>query len=105
MHSATLPGGDGPYRPYGALTPAPRIVDPGRCHLCGNCADNCPMGIIDPLDFVVTDPELCIACRACIKSCPDGARNFPPEVVEKMAPLLARIEEANAARKSPEWFF
>ena len=47
----------------------------------------------------------CIACRACIKSCPDGARNFPPEVVEKMAPLLARIEEANAARKSPEWFF
>ena len=28
----TLPGGDGPYRPYGALTPAPRIVDPGRCH-------------------------------------------------------------------------
>lgn len=101
----TLPGGDGPYRPYGALTPAPRIVDPGRCHLCGNCADNCPMGIIDPLDFVVTDPELCIACRACIKSCPDGARNFPPEVVEKMAPLLARIEEANAARKSPEWFF
>ena len=63
------------------------------------------MGIIDPLDFVVTDPELCIACRACIKSCPDGARNFPPEVVEKMAPLLARIEEANAAPKTPEWFF
>lgn len=101
----TLPGGSGPYRPYGALVPPPRIVDPGRCHLCGNCADNCPMGIIDPLDFVVTDPELCIACRACIKSCPDGARNFPAEMLEKMTPVLERIEAANQEPKVPEWFF
>lgn len=100
-----LPGGTGDYRPYGPGLTAPRIMDPGRCHLCGNCADNCPMGIIDPLDFVVTDEEACISCRACIKSCPDGARDFPTPVKEKLTALLAKIEEANRAPKSPVWFF
>lgn len=100
-----IPGGPAPYRPYGAPLPPPILLHHDRCHLCGNCADNCPAGIIDPLDFTVDEPERCMACRACIKRCPDGARHFSDDVRSALEAKMADIARNNAERKAPVWFF
>lgn len=88
----TVPG-ESDYKPYGAVKAVPVVAHPERCQQCGDCAEKCPVGIIDPLSFAVTDPASCIGCRACTAACPDGARDLPEPgrtmIAEFMAKLLA----------------
>lgn len=68
------------------------IVDKERCISCGECAADCPMGIID---FDGTVPEIsaenegkCIACQHCFAVCPQAAVSIfglHPDAVKPIA--------------------
>lgn len=96
--------GEGEMRPYGVIPTPPRVLDPKDCCRCGSCAEKCPAGIIDPMDFTVTDPEACLGCRACITACPNGARNYPEPYAKAIETRMAEIAAANAAPKAPAVF-
>ena len=98
-----LPG-EGEMRPYGVIPTPPRVLDPKDCCRCGSCAEKCPVGIIDPMDFTVTDPEECLGCRACITACPNGARNYPEPYASAVEERMKQIAAANAEPKAPAVF-
>ena len=50
-------------------------TDMSVCTNCGFCADNCPLGSINP-DNVAEIPGICMKCCKCIKLCPVGAKYF-----------------------------
>jgi ferredoxin len=72
-----------------------------ECTQCGICADECPVGAIDPEDSERIDREKCITCCACIKSCPEGARTMKASPVRDVA---VRLNELHAERKEPVFF-
>lgn len=91
--------GEGDYKPYGVVAAAPVLAHPERCQRCGDCAEKCPVGIIDPLSFAVTEPEACIGCRACTAACPDGARDLPEPARTKIAQFMASLLATQGAPK------
>ncbi len=103
MLAVKLPG-EGEMHPYGVIPTPPRVLDPKDCCRCGSCAEKCPAGIIDPMDFTVTEPEECLGCRACITACPNGARNYPEPFASGIAARMAQIAAANTEPKKPEVF-
>ena len=55
------------------------VVDHDKCILCGTCAENCPMGILDSATAEYRDAaaaKLCLGCMSCVKRCPEHARSF-----------------------------
>jgi Formate hydrogenlyase subunit 6/NADH:ubiquinone oxidoreductase 23 kD subunit (chain I) len=70
------------------------------CVKCGLCAEICPMGSINPLDFnEVTG--ICIKCGACVKRCPSHAKYFdnPDYNYHK-----TELEKNFMRRAEPEFF-
>lgn len=94
----TIPG-EGDYKPYGVVMAAPVLAHPERCQQCGACAEKCPVGIIDPMNFSVTDPDDCIGCRACTAACPDGARDLPEPARSKIAAFMENLLATQGAPK------
>jgi len=45
------------------------------CTACGLCAEQCPLGAIDP-DDCITIIGSCMKCSRCVKICPLGAKYF-----------------------------
>ena len=66
------------------------------CTACGQCAQACPAGAIDPENLSAIDPDKCIACMRCVSLCPTGARIQPPE---QMAAMWARLEPVFSGHK------
>lgn len=66
------------------ITARPRLVDPGACIRCNECAAICGTRAIamDPLP--VYDDSLCVRCFACTEVCPTAA-------IDNVSPLLARL--------------
>jgi ferredoxin len=94
--------GDHPYKERKPRGPVDFINVGDECVLCGVCAEQCPVGAIDEVDFKSTDPDKCIMCCACIKVCPEHARSARPgSPVEGFAKWL---NENCAERKEPEFF-
>ncbi len=50
-------------------------TDGNKCTSCGKCAEVCPMGSIDFVDFSKVT-GICIKCYACIRGCPESAKYF-----------------------------
>lgn len=72
------------------------------CVHCGECAEACPNGAIDPEHIETADSDRCISCMRCIAICPVGARSLS---AEKLAGTTAFLEKAGAReRKEPELF-
>jgi uncharacterized protein (DUF362 family)/Pyruvate/2-oxoacid:ferredoxin oxidoreductase delta subunit len=66
------------------ITARPRLVDPGACIRCNECAAICGTRAIamDPLpDY---DDSACVRCFACTEVCPTAA-------IDNVSPLLARV--------------
>jgi len=50
-------------------------ISNNKCTGSGECAEACPMNIIELRDekAVITDVEKCIGCCACVNACPNTA--------------------------------
>ena len=49
-------------------------IDEERCILCGECANDCPAGVIGMDEYpVITNEEGCFRCQHCLAVCPEGA--------------------------------
>ena len=73
-----------------------------RCVACGQCAEICPVGAINPDTVRTAREDCCLSCGACIEVCPTGARNYRGAEYEAMQDGFA--ERCSAYRK-PEVFY
>lgn len=49
-------------------------IDEERCIQCGECAEDCPAGVISMDDYpTITNEEGCYKCQHCLAVCPTGA--------------------------------
>ncbi len=49
------------------------VIDAGKCIVCGQCEDFCPLGAITVSSMVNIDTDKCIECGRCVAECPYGA--------------------------------
>lgn len=103
--------GETPIRPY--YTPRDRNSNPinilkvkpktdaDKCTNCGWCAENCPMGSIDPENCAEVK-GICIKCCACVKGCPAGAKYYDDE---GYLYHQHELEDMYARRAEPELFW
>ncbi|MBI4285732.1 MAG: 4Fe-4S binding protein [Chloroflexi bacterium] len=58
-------------------------IDTSKCISCGNCVEECPVGIVTLVDgkAVITNPEACSYCTECESFCPSAAIRCPIEIV------------------------
>ena len=82
-------------------------IDEGLCIQCGECAEECPAGIISMEDYpTVTDEEGCFRCQHCLAVCPSGALSIlgrdPDNSIELAGnmPDPARLETLIKGRRS-----
>lgn len=95
-----LPG-TRPYRGDSRLWTVDFIAVSDACVRCGICAEECPVGAIDPEDYALVDTTTCITCCACIKNCPQNARTMKPGPVSDAS---MRLHTLYRERKEPEYF-
>jgi heterodisulfide reductase subunit A len=99
----------------------PNWVDPERCTGCGNCADACPVDVLDdfnaglskhkaiylPVPHAIPNPYVidfaaCTRCGACIEVCPTRAIQLPEEERRKFHILV--VDDELVVRDSlKEW--
>jgi ferredoxin len=51
-------------------------IDRDQCEGCGECADNCPVSIIEMVDEkakVTGEMDDCLGCETCVSVCPANA--------------------------------
>ena len=94
--------GSYPYRGDTKLWNVDFIAINNACTQCGNCAEVCPVGAIDPENSNLIDKQKCITCCACIKNCPQNARRIKTSPVNDAA---IRLNKLCGERKEPEIFF
>ena len=109
-HTPVPVGGNDPIGPY--YTPRDRHGNPinilkvtpktsEACTQCGLCADECPLGSIDPTDAAkMVGP--CMKCNRCVRICPVQAKYFDdPNYLYHKTELE---DQFSWPRKSPEFF-
>jgi len=83
-------------------------VDASRCIQCGECADDCPVKVIELVDGVpvVTEfrEKFCIRCQHCLAVCPTAALSIlgkDPDASESvLAPSADALENLMKSRRS-----
>jgi nitroreductase/NAD-dependent dihydropyrimidine dehydrogenase PreA subunit len=82
-------------------------IDEERCIQCGECAEDCPAGVISMDDYPkITNEEGCYRCQHCLAVCPTGAVSVlgrDPDastLLEKNMPDAARLETLIKGRRS-----
>ncbi|KQC03077.1 MAG: ferredoxin [Methanoculleus sp. SDB] len=90
-----------PYQHDSKLWTVDFIAVSDACIQCGRCAEEWPVGAIDPDNSAVIDTQKCITCCACIKRCPANARTMKPGLVKEAS---LRLHTLYPERKEPECF-
>lgn len=83
-------------------------IDPIRCVQCGECAADCPMGIIDLREGLPQIPDTrekyCIRCQHCLAVCPTAALSIldvdPDSCQEAMTVSADLVENVLVCRRS-----
>ena len=90
--------------PYKEMPQGPIILPEtnDRCTDCAICANTCPMGAIDFINFRDIDPDKCIRCCNCVKICPENAKAFIAAPFIEFTEVL--ITKLAVGRKEPEVF-
>lgn len=85
---------------YGALQP---VFLEDNCTQCGDCAEACPLGLIDGNNGKYLNTiaqKQCIGCLACVHACPEDARTLKTNPLVKL--VVRRIlKTARKERKEP----
>lgn len=81
--------GNYPYKPYGSSPMKPTGGE--TCDSCGRCAEECPVGAINPAAPQGVDASVCIICMRCISLCPIGARSLPQDALNAAAARMAAV--------------
>lgn len=74
-----------------------------QCTECAICANTCPMGAIDFINFRDIDPNKCIQCSNCVKVCPENAKAFNAPFFLEFREVL--IHKLAVGRKEPEMYY
>lgn len=88
LSEPALPG-NRPYKEGACGGYIPRASH--ACVYCGECAESCPAGAIDPAKLEASDPTRCISCMRCIVRCPVGARAIDPSQKAKVSEHLREV--------------
>ncbi len=58
-------------------------IDPDKCNGCGDCIEQCPVGIVTLVNgkATIVRPQDCNYCTDCETLCPSGAIRCPFEIV------------------------
>lgn len=95
--AVSIPG-NRPCKKGGGVGLVPKAAK--DCMRCGQCAEQCPVEAISPMDFTA-DPKKCISCMRCVKRCPAKARKINGALVSVAA---LTIKKACSVRKENELF-
>lgn len=69
-------------------------IDEKRCIQCGECAADCPAGVIVLDDYPeITDEKGCIQCQHCLAICPTGAVSILGKDPDASLPLADNLPE------------
>lgn len=90
VNDITVPGNN-PYKKILPLSPIDFIIVDDNCTQCGACAQECPVGAINPENTKSIDTKKCICCCACIKNCPTKARSIKSEMAQKAAVRMSQL--------------
>ena len=82
-----LAGSHGTYREFGGTPFKPEGDE--TCNGCGICAENCPVGAIDPENPRKTHKDKCISCMRCTLLCPRHARDLNQLMMKGAALAMA----------------
>jgi len=70
-------------------------IDEERCIQCGECAEDCPAGVITLEDYpVITNEEGCYRCLHCFAVCPTGAVSILGKDPDASMPLAGNLPDA-----------
>jgi nitroreductase/NAD-dependent dihydropyrimidine dehydrogenase PreA subunit len=82
-------------------------IDEERCTQCGECAADCPAGVISMDEYPkITDEEGCYRCQHCLAVCPSGAVSIlgrnPDASIELQGNMMdgTRLETLIKGRRS-----
>ncbi|OGQ99628.1 MAG: nitroreductase [Deltaproteobacteria bacterium RIFOXYD12_FULL_57_12] len=69
-------------------------IDEARCTQCGECAVDCPAGVISMADYpTITNEEGCYRCQHCLAVCPTGAVSILGRAPEASIQLTGNLPD------------
>lgn len=73
----------------------PFSIDQERCIQCGECASDCPSGVLVLDEYPkLSDPDGCIRCQHCLAVCPTGALSILGVDPDQSALLAGNLPSA-----------
>lgn len=72
-------------------------IDEERCIQCGECAEDCPAGVISLDEYPkITNEEGCFRCQHCLAVCPEGAISILGRNPDHSTPLQNNLPDPSS---------